>query len=527
MAALTQGELQIQSVIPVMDIQHFHMEFRRNTHASFQAEGIVSEEDGDADILRSLTDTFVKVNADNRLLFAGMIEEVRMTQEGRGYHLTLKGVSATEQLDYRRKCRSFQDVSMTYREIMEQILADTPGAKLQFHVEDREIGSPVYQIEETDWEFIKRLASRLNTIIVPSAYSMTADIHIGLPDGGSSRADTDNTVVEQLWLDKRSSNICQRVRTDADWGVGDRINIGERDFFILEKECLLEKGLLQFYYTLAGKEAAWAERYENLYMTGLLLPATVLDVQEEQVRVKFDMDQEQTMEKAFWYPWRPDMGNFVYCMPEKGESVYIHIGEASGDEDRAVCGIHRNGSGNAEMKNTHRYFTTKNRKRMYLTPDTLGFQDMKQKKPLQIELKDHTGANIVSHRRLTVAAKDTIGLKGGNITIQAPKEISLVKRGVSPTVINMCNGFDTIGAADRVTMNGSGEDDFPVFHQSKEQAGMDYAWEKPEEVRRSIIGSTPVLGLKDNIGRVLEGCQVNCLGTCARNDTEITAIKER
>ena len=152
---------------------------------------------------------------------------------------------------------------------------------------------------------------------------------------------------------------------------------------------------------------------------------------------------------------------------------------------------------------------------------------MKQKKPLQIELKDNTGANIVSHRRLTVAAKDTVGLKGGSITLQAPKEISLVKRGLSPTVINMCNGFDTIGATDRVTMNGAGGDNFPVFHHSKEQEGVEYAWYKPEEIKRCIIGSTPVLGLKDNIGRVLEGCQVNCMGTCARDDTEIMAIKGR
>lgn len=505
MVALTQGDLQIQSVIPIMDIQHFHMGFFGNTHAFFQAEGIVSEENGDTDILQSLTDTFVKVNADNRLLFAGMFKEIRMTQEGRGYHLSLTGVSATEQVDYRRKSRSFQDMSMTYREVMEKILADTPGAKLQFHVEDQKIGSPVYQIEETDWEFIKRLAGRLNTIVVPSAYSMTADIHIGLPDGDSSRADTDSTVVERLWFDKRTGRICQRVRTDADWGVGDQISIEERKFFVLEKECLLEKGLLQFYYTLAGKEAAWAERYENLYMTGLLLPAKVLDIQEEQVRVKFDMDQEQTMENAFWYPWRPDMGNFAYCMPEKGESVYIHIGDASGDEDRAVCGIHRNGNGNAEMKNTHRYFTTQNKKRMYLTPDTLGFQDMKQKKPLQIELKDNTGTNIVSHRRLTVAAKDTVGLKGGSITLQAPKEISLVKRGLSPTVINMCNGFDSIGATNEVKTSGDGGTNFPVFHE-----------ERPKEEKyelqgaeKSIIASTPSKKLPGDFGQKVRGIKVD------------------
>lgn len=110
-----------------------------------------------------------------------------------------------------------------------------------------------------------------------------------------------------------------------------------------------------------------------------MLPAAVLDVKEEQVKVKFDMDLTQSEESAYWYPWQPDMGNLAYCMPEKGERVYIHIGNAAGGRDRAVCGVRRNGKGNPELKNTHWYFTTKDKKRLYLEPDAMGFRDMKQK----------------------------------------------------------------------------------------------------------------------------------------------------
>lgn len=47
---------------------------------------------------------------------------------------------------------------------------------------------------------------------------------------------------------------------------------------------------LQFYYTLADQPGLYADRYDDPYVTGLLLPATVLDTQAEQVRVRFDMD---------------------------------------------------------------------------------------------------------------------------------------------------------------------------------------------------------------------------------------------
>ncbi|MDD6626868.1 MAG: contractile injection system protein, VgrG/Pvc8 family [Lachnospiraceae bacterium] len=517
MSALTQGDLQIQSVIPVIDIQYFHMEQQTNAHASFHVEGIIPEEEGEEALLQPLIGTVVKISADNRTLFTGIPEEVYMIQEGRGYQLSMTGVSATKQLDYQRKNRSFQDVSMTYRKVMEQVLADTQGAKLYFHETDQTIGEPLYQIEETDWEFMKRLAGRLHVSLVSSVYSTTANIHIGLPDGSKAEADIHKTTKERIWFDRKSRSICCHVRTEENWEIGDRIRWEGRTLSVESKECSLENGLLQFYYTLAGKVAFRSERYENPYLTGLLLPATVLDVQEEQVKVKFDMDEEQSIEGAYWYPWRPDMGNLAYCMPEKGELIYVHIGDAAGKEDRAVCGVHRNGNGNAEMDHTNRYFTTKDGKRMYLTPDAVGFQDMKQEKTLRLELQDVSGASAVSHRRLTIRAKDTIGLKAGSILMQAPQEISLVKKAFYPTVINMCNGFDTIGTADKVTMQGAGGDYFPVFGHEDTQSSTEYVFSEPEQMQQTVIASTPVMELTDSMERVLEGCQVRQLGVVTGN----------
>ena len=56
------------------------------------------------------------------------------------------------------------------------------------------------------------------------------------------------------------------------------------------------------------------------------------------------------------------MGNLVYCMPEKGEQVYIQLGDYSGEQTLAVCGIHGNGEGHPEMQTTDRYFTASDKK---------------------------------------------------------------------------------------------------------------------------------------------------------------------
>lgn len=517
MPTLTQKDLKIQSSIPVTDIQEFHMDIYKNTHAVFHMEGTVSEKEGKDIILQPLSGSTVMISASNQKLFVGILKDVQITHEGAYYHVSLTGISSTEKLDHKKKNRSFQDISKTYKEVMEQVIADTPGAKLWFQGTDHTIQSPLYQIDETDWSFLKRLAGRLHIVLVPSVNSAAACVHIGKPKGNINKADS-QTVCERIWSDRKSQSICRRIRTGQNWEVGDQIEWEGYRYTISSKECRLEKGLLQFYYTFADDTAFKAEENENLYLTGLMLPAAVLDVKEEQVKVKFDMDFIQPVESAYWYPWRPDIGNLAYCTPEKGEQVYIHIGNAAGGEDRAVCCVRGNGKGNPELKNTHRYFTTKDRKRLYLEPDAIGFRDMKQKKLLQLKLSDAAGANVTSHRSLTIFAKDNIGLKGGSILFQAPKEISLVKRAVSPTVINMCNGFDTVGAADTVTMKGGSGDDFPVFFRSGEQDGQEYVITDRKAVQKSIIGSTPTMELADNLERQLEGCQVKCLGT-GKGDT--------
>lgn len=510
MSSLTQGDIQVESVVPIAAIQDFYMEVQRNAHIYVRIEGNVSDEAGEECLLQPLAGTKLTIRVDDRILFEGMLKEAQLKQEGMGYYVSLLGVSFTELLDYQRKRRTFQNISMTYREVMKQVLSDIEEVRLQFHVEDQEIGMPVYQIEETDWAFLMRMAGRFNTGIITSAYSIRSDVHIGMPKGQKHRAD-DKAVRERIWYDRESRSICMYVKTSDSWEIGDRIEWENRELTVTGKKCRLEYGLLQFYYTLTEKAVIRADTSENPYAAGLLLSAEVLDIKEEQIRVKFDIDREQNRESAYWYPWEPDMGNLVYCMPEKGERVYVRIGDVDENKGRVVCGVRRNGTNNPEMNSSHRYFTTKGGKRMYLTPDAIGFRDMKTEKTLQAELKDEMGAGLISHCNLTIIAEDTVRLKGNNVLFQAPEEISLVKKALAPTVLNMCNGFDLIGAADRVVMEGSKEEEFPVFYR-EDQGKANYVFKEPEKMAACMIGSTPSVELNDSLEYKLEGCQVKQLG---------------
>ena len=253
MPILTQGAIQIESAIPIASIHNFHMELQENAHAYVWLEGMVSEEEGEECLLRPMAGTRLTVKADNRLLFEGMLKEAQMKQDGMEYQVFMIGVSYTERLDYQKKCRTFQNTSMTYQEVMKQVLADVPDARLQFYEADRAIGAPLYQMEETDWAFLKRLAGRLHTGIAASVYSAVPAVYVGIPNGGKREADSE-TVCEEIWYDRERRSTCMYVRTGDNWEIGDRTDWQSREFTVTGKKCRLENGLLHFYFTLIERQ---------------------------------------------------------------------------------------------------------------------------------------------------------------------------------------------------------------------------------------------------------------------------------
>ena len=509
MSAITSGEIKIETAIPIEDLQELSMEIKKNSHAVVLIKGFVPQEIGEEALFVPMENAGLKVWAGDKLLFRGLISKVQLIQEGQGYQIFIQGISNTIQIDYEKKNRTFQNSSSTYQEVMREVLKDTPGAGLNFYASDEKIGSPLSQIEETDWEFIKRLASHLKTAIIPASLIERPEVTVGLPEGRVHNQDSLDAYGESVWFDKEKMSFCRSIRAYEDLALGEKIQWEGLTLTVTEKSCRLEKGLLCFRYRLAAKGGFLTKRYENPEALGRLLSAKVLDTKAEQIKVQFDIDKFQSVEEAYWYPWRPDMGNLMYCMPEKGEKVYIHLGGCFGEQERAVCCVHRNGEGHPEMKTMDKLFTTMDKKRMYLLPGEMGFRDLKQENPLEVSLSDDSGISTVSNKSMVISARGTIGIKGNNVFFQAPKEVSLVRRdNILPTVINMCNGFDSIGATNQVSMSGAGDANFPLFHEYEQEAGKEFSL---AGIEKSVAASTPGVGLKSGLEKQIKGIMVDKL----------------
>lgn len=102
-----------------------------------------------------------------------------------GYTVTMKIQIKTGTYLMEQKChtRTFQNEDITYKQVLRTCnkLYDNHGVILT-EGKERKIPEFVIQYQENDWFFIKRLASCLNTVVVPDTKTGGVKYHFGLPN---------------------------------------------------------------------------------------------------------------------------------------------------------------------------------------------------------------------------------------------------------------------------------------------------------------------------------------------------------
>ncbi|PZM63391.1 hypothetical protein [Paenibacillus dendritiformis] len=82
-----------------------------------------------------------------------------------------------------KKKRSFQNPNMSYAGLVRSVLSYYVDSDfINYASEGDVLGTLVMQYEETDWQFLKRMASRFYTGLMPAAAFNTPKLFFGLPD---------------------------------------------------------------------------------------------------------------------------------------------------------------------------------------------------------------------------------------------------------------------------------------------------------------------------------------------------------
>ena len=377
-------------------------------------------------------------------LFSGYPEKVEIKEE-RGYRIAdIQAVSGTILLDQKKSNRVFQKKAQTYMGIANTITADTEHSACILPGSDMQTGGTLIQYQETDWNFLKRMASQLGLPLVPDISYYYPRFYLGLPEGEKKELgeilscdmcfDGRYYAVSGKCLVDREDFICYDVVTRTSLSLGDKVTYEGRELLVSRKKTELAGGEVIFTYRLAGNSYTWVPWEDNPDYTGMSFVGSIVGTQGEQVEVAFDIDK--TAAGGNRYGFAPATGNLMYCMPQKGTKTALYIG--NGDEAQGIATgcIRTNGStcegtGSPEKKS----FRSEHGKGMDLYPQRMGLDGGETGK---ITFEDETGTTIESNGGLLLMAKEGIRLESmTGIAMQGMSDImALYAEGASSLCVN-------------------------------------------------------------------------------------------
>ncbi len=312
-----------------------------NEHARLFVRGVLKEGEEDSMISQQWDKKPVKLLEAGKTLFCGVATDVGVVCESGVYYLEAEAVSWTIELDRTEKKRSFQEKGRSYKSIVNEIAGEA-GATVKCVAPDKQIENLLLEYRETDWEFLKRLASHSNSVLVADPTGEKPSFSFGLADGKSYGEETSKAdfSVRKKVARYRKLSQCEEIsyqETDAveytvqtehaALEIGDQVSIQGKSLYVREVTLRLKGSVFLCYCSATTKPGISAVKACHPYISGLTLDGKVLKAINDTVKVHLSIDPSQDEGKAYPFPYatgyQAEGHTGWYVMPEVGDTVQI------------------------------------------------------------------------------------------------------------------------------------------------------------------------------------------------------------
>ncbi|MDQ0497028.1 phage baseplate assembly protein gpV [Paenibacillus brasilensis] len=353
MSILTDGisykSLRFYGPFQPQHIEQLKIKRTINDHAYLHISGLLSEEQGAACIGQNMEQEPIVIRQLDdqgqslRRLFHGVVTSMSVQCVRGVYTFELEAASHSYQMDIKVKRRSYQDIHRTYDDLITTMIRKYQyGDAIDTVTNYAKLDTFVLQYEETDWAFLKRLASRFGSVLVPEVTAASPKVFFGMPEGKQHKVERDvfyrvrktfhELDAEKLGEQRAGSYITYMIESLQYYALGDLITlpIGQgKELVVVRAVTTLADGLLRTRYDLQAEQDIRYARYENDQATGISLTGTVLMVQQDFVQLQLDIDPKQDPAKACWFPvatrYVAEEHSGWYDMPEIGEQVELYL----------------------------------------------------------------------------------------------------------------------------------------------------------------------------------------------------------
>ena len=376
----------------------------------------------------------------SQLFFLGFIMQLRTQERPDHSLLWLELADASILADMEKGSASFQNTQKKYQDILNTVFTEGT-AKLKNDLNEP-IGKMVLQLEETPWEFARRMASRFNVPVISDLTAEKCSVYLGLKDGSGEIEITtsameqylDNQSFEQVsknyWKKKQKAAKEDfsglKVTTYSYLYLGDKIKVNGTSYFVRKVFGKLTGGILRLTYDLAPKEAGFlAPEVKNAPLTGRILMGQVKEVKKDLVRVHLiDIDKTFDNSGDTWLPYATAYashdGSGWYVMPEKED--YVRVLFPDSDEADAFVSSAVNAAPLEKVRD--KSFKAPGGKEILLTDN--GVEIIAEHQKIFVKLDKDKGVHLVSSKDIAVSADGNLELNAkGKVEILANSSIEL------------------------------------------------------------------------------------------------------
>lgn len=414
-----------------------------NEHAYIRMSGQIPFKKKDEYMHKGKNNPWVRVIAvahkKEYTLLYGVIENIRMEIKNGTCRMELVLRSGTVQMDCRERMRSFQSESLTYSDILGICNQDYNADGIMSVAKGTAINQFIMQYKETDWDFIKRLASINQAVVIADSSSQTSRYYFGLPDrentinGDSIEYDTCYDV-QEYWLKKgRKLELSPADTMTYLWTSREIYHLGDcglvqnKQLIVWKIVTEMKGGVLYHTYYMRTKSGFKVPVMYHTENSGVSLFGVVRNVSEEKVQIEIFGDENRDRTGARWFPYATVYssgdGTGWYCMPEIGDKIRLYF-PTEKEQDAYVISAYHEGNGGLRTNPQCKFWRNKEGKEIQLAPGRILLTN---NNGTYIELSDSNGVEIVSGGSVVLSAGGALRISSASsgIELSAPNKVKL------------------------------------------------------------------------------------------------------
>ena len=361
--------------------QKLEIQFEMDDEQRKNLERIIEKEDVGIEIELTNADKDIK-----RKVFSGIVDYFEILDYGSyGCRILMRAFSKSVLFDRKneKKYRVFQDRNLMFSDIIDEINKNYADKKLEIKYSDiakKQIGSLIVQFDETDWEFLVRLASQLKTGMFVIEQGI---ILFGIVEMGEIKKE--NKYFSDYSLVRDYKNLYYKVQSNKVINLGDTVSISENaveneendkdssvnkgNFSVLKTRIFLKDFILKSEFLATDMSSYHIFRKYNEKIKGCRIEANVERVFEDggiaKMEVRFgeglkkivqERNNDESNDKAYddygikrfplsYQTFYSQTNTGFFCTPEVNDTVEVYFPNEDEQFAKVSWAINNKGNG--------------------------------------------------------------------------------------------------------------------------------------------------------------------------------------